>query len=206
MRVIAFNGSPHASGNTARLLREVERALAEHGVACATVWTGDAQLRQCTACGACATAKGRGHCAITDDPFNAWIELLAAADGALFASPTHAWGMPPAMQALVSRLYQVCRNAGERGPLFRKAAAPVIAARREGGEIVYYQMLTLFAAASAVMPTSTYWNIGLGAAEQDEQGLSTMFRLGHNLAWLLERLQSEKAPEAPRGGVQEVRP
>jgi hypothetical protein len=39
---------------------------------------------------------------------------------------------------------------------------------------------------------SSYWNIGIGRASgdvnDDAEGMSTMRRLGENMAWVLERL------------------
>jgi multimeric flavodoxin WrbA len=43
-----------------------------------------------------------------------------------------------------------------------------------------------------IMPSSSYWNIGMGNkkgdVEKDEEGIRTMEDLGRNMAWLLKKL------------------
>jgi multimeric flavodoxin WrbA len=44
-----------------------------------------------------------------------------------------------------------------------------------------------------IIPGSSYWNMGIGYSngdvEKDEEGISTMRTLGHNMAWLLKKLK-----------------
>jgi len=57
--------------------------------------------------------------------------------------------------------------------------------------------------------TSTYWNIGYGAArgesEHDVEGMQTMDNLGENMAWLLKSIAAGKdtipPPEIDRSNV-----
>jgi hypothetical protein len=45
-----------------------------------------------------------------------------------------------------------------------------------------------------IIPSSIYWNVGLGRAkgevQQDEEGLKTMQVLGENMAWLLNKINA----------------
>ena len=49
LKVLMLNGSPHANGNTAVALREMEKVFMENGVAVETVLVGDKAVRGCAA-------------------------------------------------------------------------------------------------------------------------------------------------------------
>ena len=53
LKVLMINGSPHANGNTAIALREMEKVFKENGVAVETVLVGDKAVRGCAACNGC---------------------------------------------------------------------------------------------------------------------------------------------------------
>lgn len=63
LKVLMLNGSPHANGNTAVALREMEKVFMENGVAVETVLVGDKALRGCAACNGC---KKTGKCVFDD--------------------------------------------------------------------------------------------------------------------------------------------
>lgn len=52
LKVLMLNGSPHANGNTAVALREMEEVFKANGVNAETVLIGNQAVRGCTACGA----------------------------------------------------------------------------------------------------------------------------------------------------------
>ena len=53
LKVLMLNGSPHANGNTAVALREMEEIFKASGVEVETVLIGNQAVRGCTACGVC---------------------------------------------------------------------------------------------------------------------------------------------------------
>ena len=53
LKVLMLNGSPHADGNTALALREMEAVFRESGVETETVVLGNRDIRGCVACGSC---------------------------------------------------------------------------------------------------------------------------------------------------------
>ena len=63
LKVLMLNGSPHANGNTAVALREMEAVFKENGVDVETVVLGNRDIRGCVACGACAKT---GKCVFDD--------------------------------------------------------------------------------------------------------------------------------------------
>ena len=60
LKVLMLNGSPHANGNTAVALREMEAVFKENGVDVETVVLGNRDIRGCVACGACVKACPMG--------------------------------------------------------------------------------------------------------------------------------------------------
>jgi len=76
----------------------------------------------------------------------------------------------------------------------RKVGAAVVTARRAGGIPTFDAINHFFLISQMIVPGSSYWNVGMGAAkgdvEKDEEGLETMDVLGKNMAWLLKKLKS----------------
>ena len=85
LKVLMLNGSPHANGNTAVALREMEAVFKENGVDVETVVLGNRDIRGCVACGACAKT---GKC-VFDDGVNELAPKLQEADGLVIASPVY---------------------------------------------------------------------------------------------------------------------
>ena len=85
LKVLMLNGSPHANGNTAVALREMEKVFMENGVAVETVLVGDKAVRGCAACNGC---KKTGKC-VFDDVVNDVSPKFEAADGLVVASPVY---------------------------------------------------------------------------------------------------------------------
>ena len=53
MKVILLNGSPHANGNTAAALKEMETIFTAEGIETETIQVGQLQVRGCTGCASC---------------------------------------------------------------------------------------------------------------------------------------------------------
>ena len=85
LKVLMLNGSPHANGNTAVALREMEEIFKASGVEVETVLIGNQAVRGCTACGACGKL---GKC-VFDDVVNELKPKFEEADGLVVASPVY---------------------------------------------------------------------------------------------------------------------
>jgi len=191
MRVVAFNGSPRAEGNTAAMLGCVLAQLAEHGIETELVQIGSSTIRPCLACGRC-WANRDGRCAQTSDEVNAHVERMIAAEGLLLGSPTYFASVTPPIKALIDRAGSVVKANGDL--LARKVGAGVVAKRRGGAMQAFNTLNAFFLIGQMIIPGSCYWNMGVGGAEgevaQDDEGMRTMTVLGRNMAWLLERLHT----------------
>ena len=87
MKVVAFNGSPRKDGNTATLLREVQKELDGQGIETEIVHL-KGPIQGCIACFKCYEKKD-GKCALDKDIINDCIEKIAKADGILFWAHLH---------------------------------------------------------------------------------------------------------------------
>ena len=83
MKVVAFNGSPRKDGNTATLLREVQKELDGQGIETEIVHL-KGPIQGCIACFKCYEKKD-GKCALDKDIINDCIEKMAKADGIILA-------------------------------------------------------------------------------------------------------------------------
>ncbi|ABB13827.1 flavodoxin family protein [Carboxydothermus hydrogenoformans] len=198
MKVVAFNGSPRANGNTYQALKLVLAELEKEGIEGEIIQVGDKVIRGCLACGKCVRNKNE-RCAI-DDEVNDWIQKMKEADGIILGSPVHYSGITATMKAFLDRAFYV---ASANGGLFRhKVGAAVVAVRRSGGVAAFDQLNHYLHYAEMFIPVSNYWNVihgtKPGEALQDEEGVQIMRVLGKNMAYLLKLIAKGKGEiEAP---------
>ena len=190
MKVVAFNGSVRAKGNTAILLNTVLDELKNEGIETELVSLAGKTIPGCRACFKC-FEKTDGHCAVTNDMVNDSIDKIRAADGILLGSPTYFADVTAGMKALIERAGMTAR--ANPGILRRKIGAGVVAVRRAGAMHAFTSLNVFFLIGEMIVVGSSYWNIGIGRepgeVEKDAEGIETMKTLGRNMAWLLKRLQ-----------------
>lgn len=189
MKVVAFNGSARKDGNTALMVRRVFAQLEKSAIETELIQLSGKPLRGCTACMQC-WEKRDGKCVIKNDQLNDYVDKMVSADGIILASPTYFADITAEMKALIDRSGMVTRANGET--LQRKVGAGVVAMRRGGSMHALQSLQNFFLISQMVIPGSSYWNIGFGGlpgeVEQDEEGMTTMDKLGENMAWLLEKI------------------
>ncbi len=192
MHVLLINGSPHTHGNTYIALSEVAKTLEEHSIQTEIVSLGTQAVRGCIACGKC---RELGRCVFHDDLYDALCEKIQTTDGLVVGSPTYYAGPNGSLCALLDRLFYSC------GPhLQYKPGAAVAVCRRGGASAVFDRLNKYFTINNMPVVSSQYWNSVHGRlpgeAAQDAEGLQTMRTLGRNMAWMLQNLHPESAPEA----------
>jgi multimeric flavodoxin WrbA len=199
MKVIAFNGSPRAKGNTHAALEMVVKPLIENGVDVEIIQIGNRTIRGCLACGKCARTKDE-KC-IIDDDVNELIQKMKDADGIIIGSPVHYSGIAGTMKCFLDRAFYV---AGMNGGLFRnKVGASVVAVRRSGGMPTFNGLNHYLNYCEMMMPTSNYWNVIHGTqpgdAKEDAEGSQIMDVLGENFMYMLNLRETDvKVPEKRR--------
>ena len=194
MHVVAFNGSPHKNGNTARLIRHCLETLESEGITTEMVQVGGVNVRGCCACLTC-RKKGLETCAITSDPVNEWIEKMKNADGIILGSPVFMFGVTPEMKALIDRASFIARGRvrrGEKGSMFYRKVGGAV--RRAGAVQALHSMISMFAVTQMIVPMSNYWTLGMGEApgevENDAEGWLSMEELGRNMAWVMKKINA----------------
>jgi multimeric flavodoxin WrbA len=190
MKVVAFNGSARAKGNTAVLLNTALDELRKEGIETELVELAGKSIPGCRACYKC-FERADGHCVVTGDIVNECIDRMRAADGILLGSPTYFSDVSAAMKALIERAGMTSRANGNM--LKRKVGAGVVAVRRTGAMHAFSSLNFFFLIGEMIVVGSEYWNVGIarepGEAEKDAEGLQTMRVLGQNMAWLLKKLR-----------------
>lgn len=199
LRVVAFNGSPRADGNTSILVRHVLDALEREGIATECVQVGGRTVRGCRDCRRCFETGDR-RCALGDDPVNDWIEKMVAADGIVLGSPVYFLDVTAEMKALIDRAGLVARA---NGGLFRRRAGTAVAAVRRSGANHAVDTLHHFLLYSGmVVAGAPVIGVGLdpGDVLEDAEGLGRARAAGAEMAWLLERIaHTDRTEETARG-------
>ena len=183
LKVLMLNGSPHANGNTAVALREMEKVFMENGVAVETVLVGDKAVRGCAACNGC---KKTGKC-VFDDVVNDVSPKFEAADGLVVASPVYYASANATLIACLDRLFY-----SSSFDKMMKVGASIACARRGGCSATFDELNKYFAISGMPIAPSQYWNSihgrTPGEAEQDGEGRQTMRTLARNMTFLMKSI------------------
>ena len=183
LKVLMLNGSPHANGNTAVALREMEKVFMENGVAVETVLVGDKALRGCAACNGC---KKTGKC-VFDDVVNDVSPKFEAADGLVVASPVYYASANATLIAVLDRLFY-----STSFDKTMKVGASVVCARRGGCSATFDELNKYFTISNMPIASSQYWNSihgrEKGEADMDEEGKQTMRTLARNMTFLMKSI------------------
>ena len=190
MKVILVNGSPHEKGCTYTALNEAAKTLNEHGIETELFWIGNKPICGCIGCGAC--AKSLGHCFMTEDCVNAFVDKARSADGFIFGSPVHYAAASGLMTAFMDRAFYSGKSA-----FAGKPAANIVSCRRGGASAAFDQLNKYLTITGMPIVSSQYWNQVHGSngeqVLQDEEGIQTVRVLAKNMAWLLKCIEAGKA-------------
>ena len=188
MKVLLLNGSPHEKGCTYTALSEVAAALESDGVTAEILWVGASPTMGCMGCGGC---RKIGYC-VRDDVVNQIIDQLEDCDGLVVGSPVHYAAASGQITWIMDRLFYAAS-----GKLRHKPGAAVVSARRGGTTAALDQLNKYFTINQMPVVSSRYWNMVHGntpdEVRQDEEGLSVMRTLGHNMAWLIKCIAAAQA-------------
>jgi len=194
MKAIAINGSPRKGGNTEILLRKVMEPLTEAGWDTEFIQLGGQPIHGCRACYDCFKKKNSRCGQKGEEVFDLCLEKMILADAIVLGSPTYFSDVTSEMKALLDRAGLVA--VGNGGLFRRKIGAAVVAVRRGGGTHAFDTMNHMFLMSGAIVPGSTYWNLGVGLdkgdVKQDEEGLRNMADLGQTIAWLGKAIQLQE--------------
>jgi len=188
-KILAFNGSPHANGNTAITLKVVTNELNKHGVETETIQLGGKKIRACLGCRKCWELKNK-QCVIKDDMINELILKMEESDGFIIGSPVYISNVTSEVKAFLDRTTFV----GEANDFLYKGkiGAPVVVATKTGANFAYAAINFMFGLSEMITVGSTYWNCAFGKLPgdvlNDKQGIEGLVRLGNNIAEVLLRI------------------
>lgn len=184
MKVLMLNGSPHAKGNTAIALREMQKVFEDEGIEVKVVHVGNKDVRGCVACGSCGKT---GRC-VFDDVVNELAPKFEEAAGLVAASPVYFASANAMLVAVLDRLFY-----STHFDKTMKVGAAVAVARRGGCSATFDELNKYFTISGMPVASSQYWNSvhgrAQGEAEQDGEGLQTMRTLARNMAFLMKSIE-----------------
>ena len=183
MQILMLNGSPHAQGNTALALTEMNHIFKQEGVETQTVQVGHLPVRGCVACYGCVK---KGKC-VFEDIVNELAPKFEQADGLIVASPVYYASANATLAAVLDRLF-----FSTRFDKTMKVGACVAVARRGGLSATFDQLNKYFTISGMPVVSSQYWNSvhgrEAGEAARDEEGLQTMRTLARNMVFLMKAI------------------
>lgn len=106
MNVIAINGSPRKSGNSAAMLDAAMKGALENGASCERIDLFDLDYKGCISCFGCKKLGGEsfGRCA-QRDALTPVLDKILAADVLLLSVPVYFGEAPGAVRNLLERLW-----------------------------------------------------------------------------------------------------
>jgi len=188
MKVLMINGSPHANGNTAAALHEMEQVFTREGIETEIVHAGIKDIRGCIACRKCYET---GRC-VFDDLVNETAPKLEACDGLVVGSPVYYAGANATLTAFLTRLFY-----STHFDKTMKVGAAVVAARRGGLSATFDELNKFFTISGMPVASGQYWNsvhgTAPGEAVQDAEGMQSMRTLARNMTFLMRGIALAKA-------------
>jgi multimeric flavodoxin WrbA len=118
MEVIAFNGGPRKTWNTATLLQKALEGAASQGAATKLIHLYDLDFKGCKSCFGCKTKGGPSHgrCAVKDD-LTPILKKVEKADALILGSPIYFWAVSGEMKSFMERLmFPFYRYATDNDP------------------------------------------------------------------------------------------
>lgn len=145
------------------------------------------KINHCINCDKCI---GINKC-IQNDDFNSIYDEVLENKGFVVGSPVDVGSPTSLLMAFLQRLTYVVFNNNR--PLSKKIGGPIAVSGETGQLTTINCLVDFYLVNEMVIPSSTYWNIGIGVhkgdIEKDEKAKSYIIRFAQNLAWIIERLE-----------------
>lgn len=171
MKVIAFNGSPRKSWNTATLLKHALDGAGSQGAETELIHLYEHDYKGCISCFSCKLKGGKhfGRCAVNDG-LKPLLEKVAEADAIILGSPIYFGMTTGEMRSFLERLlFQYLQYDGKYTSLYTKKTPTAFIYTMNVGEkhikdIGYEKMLKItemslqrtFGSSEALFVTDTY--------------------------------------------------
>ncbi|MDR1622084.1 MAG: flavodoxin family protein [Synergistaceae bacterium] len=103
-KVIAVNGSPRKTWNTATLLRYAMDGAASKGAETKLVHLYDISFKGCVSCFACKRKEDKSRGCALNDGLKPLLDEIAEAEGLILGSPIYLWSLTGEMRSFLERL------------------------------------------------------------------------------------------------------
>lgn len=124
MKVLGISGSMRANGNTAQLINVILDRVKEAGIETEYISLADKEIRPCTGCEVCRTAK---WCATEDDDWASIVDRILECEVLVLGSPTYYYDVSGQLKNFIDRTYSLYHDRRLAG---RKAVAVTVCADR----------------------------------------------------------------------------
>jgi multimeric flavodoxin WrbA len=196
--ILAICGSEREGGNTDLALGYAGRLLRERGARFEVLHLRDHRISPCSPCGDCNTRPAA--CELRDD-MPSIVARMAAADGLIYATPVHGFGLAHLMQIFIERA-GVGYLRFER-PLANKVGGVVVTGRRYSEASVHNQLVDNLLLNRMILVGSGFPALLRNTAPQpglnDPEGVDALERMVHrmlDMCLLLRRSRGE-CPDDP---------
>ena len=190
MKAVGIVGSPRKNGNTEMLTKHTLKAIAEEGLDTELIRLAGLDIRPCDACMLCRSEGHEEQCPIEDDLLPLYAKVKEA-EAIIISSPVYYGSATALVKAFMERVGYM---AGTKRVFAGKVGGPLVVARRGGQNFTFAQLWYWFHILGFFVPGSTYWNIAFGRekgeVEADEEGLTTAWNFGKNIAFLVKKLKA----------------
>lgn len=183
MKIVTINGSVNSDGNTAYLLDTIRNYFKEKGYQTDSFSLGKENISGCLACGKCRDIK---KCVIEKDSVNNIFRCMTESDAIIIGSPVYYADITANTKALIERIGNLTR--ANNNVLAKKIGSAVISVRRGGAIHSFNSINHLFLISQMIIVGSHYWNMSVGDASSDEEGIKNMLNLSENIDWLLQKI------------------
>lgn len=187
MGVLIVSGSPRKNGNTELLLSVFDKELQKNNISTKFISLSGKKINHCINCDKCI---GINKC-IQNDDFNSIYDEVLKNKGFVVGSPVYVGAPTSLLMAFLQRLTYVAFNNNR--PLSKKIGGPIAIAGETGQLTTINCLVDFYLVNEMIIPSSTYWNIGIGVhkgdIEKDEKAKSYIIRFAQNLAWIIKSLE-----------------
>ena len=133
MKILALSASPHANGNSARLVDELLSGAREAGAQTERLDLNRLHIRGCQGDYAC---KSQGRCVMRDD-MQGIYDRIDQADAVVFASPIYMWSVNAQLKTVLDRLFSYLNpDLTSRLPRGKRAALLVTQGQPDAGKFL----------------------------------------------------------------------
>lgn len=187
MGVLIICGSPRKNGNTELLLSVFNKELEKNNIVTEFISLSGKKINHCTNCDKCV---GSNKC-IQNDDFNRIYDKVLKNNGLVMGTPVYVGAPTSLLMAFIQRLTYVSHN--NKQPLYKKIGGPIAVAGETGQLTSINCLIDFYLVNEMVIPSSTYWNVGVGVhkgdIEKDVKGKSYIIKFAQNLAWIMKSLE-----------------